>query len=586
MKPIYLHCFDRELTASVGATPNWTRLAQISFTMIAHTTVAPYCSLSALRESCYGNDHLVAIFFRLINEGYINAISHHPSLQDFISSRQRLYSHDIERYPMYAVATTAPEICSQASLIHKQCSTTKHLVSRLSSLSLDPDQLAMQPYFDGSVSTETITEALKRCIGNIGNKAVTWAAFKPHIENDLVESHIKFMISAEYARHYLSFLRGDIITGLPGYQAYDYLSSSFPLLDWQCHEEILNMILPTYFTSQQFRIVFFKQTKLLYGNMNHAEYVSCISNFLLCITTEKNISFYNIPFARKSILIEIRAFNIKPYTDTNPFDILDYWNFAIDHLKNAMSRKYPMTYKRVEENHMSQKVLVCIATDLELEVFMQFVTSKSISCNFVPGVSNTYLSCGTYAGHEIFAVKSQMGSTSAGGATLTVGEAISDLTPHFVISVGIAFGLKSNKHAIGDVLISQQVQMYELQKISDVNIIPRGDRVSASPRLFGRADSSKLLGLPFGIHTGLFLSGEKLVNSPSFKTQLLDLFPEAIGGDMESAGIMSACQRNNIPCITLKGIADWGENKNSDHQALAARNAFTLFFEVLSRTGW
>jgi nucleoside phosphorylase len=57
--------------------------------------------------------------------------------------------------------------------------------------------------------------------------------------------------------------------------------------------------------------------------------------------------------------------------------------------------------------------------------------------------------------------------------------------------------------------------------------------------------------------------------------------PEAIAGEMEAAGIASAADREKIEFIVIKGICDWGENKDKKNQELAARNAFSFAMEVV-----
>lgn len=57
---------------------------------------------------------------------------------------------------------------------------------------------------------------------------------------------------------------------------------------------------------------------------------------------------------------------------------------------------------------------------------------------------------------------------------------------------------------------------------------------------------------------------------------------------MEGAGIASAATRNKVDWILIKGICDWGENKNmagvnkDEDQMTAARNAFSVLFKLLS----
>ena len=61
-----------------------------------------------------------------------------------------------------------------------------------------------------------------------------------------------------------------------------------------------------------------------------------------------------------------------------------------------------------------------------------------------------------------------------------------------------------------------------------------------------------------------------------------------IGGDMETAGVIDACLRNSKPCVFIKGICDWGYDKNTEgvnkekDQMKAATNAFQLIIEAVA----
>jgi nucleoside phosphorylase len=178
----------------------------------------------------------------------------------------------------------------------------------------------------------------------------------------------------------------------------------------------------------------------------------------------------------------------------------------------------------------------------------------------------------------------------SGGSLLTVHESLDVLDPSAVIMVGIGFGCKPDKQQVGDVLISRQVMSYEPQRVTgklfeETKITPRGDRISASPRLIDRFRAGQVGWTKAGVHFGLLLSGEKLIDSPVFKAHLLQLEPEAIGGDMEAAGVLAAAYKGKVDWIIAKGIADWAEAKDKKDQGKAAANAVDLVFHVIRQGG-
>jgi nucleoside phosphorylase len=175
-----------------------------------------------------------------------------------------------------------------------------------------------------------------------------------------------------------------------------------------------------------------------------------------------------------------------------------------------------------------------------------------------------------------------------------VRDALSSLEPKpiAVINTGIAFGLKPAKQDFGDVLVSEQIRLYELERRGRVNIA-RGDRPSSSDILLGwcrdfKSDwaSNTTEDLRPRVHFGLFMSGEKLSDDPDFVAGLLSAEPEAIGGDMEAAGVYAAAQGHalqRIHWIIVKSICDWGMGKGDAHQQVAARNAIDFVFHVVGQ---
>lgn len=137
----------------------------------------------------------------------------------------------------------------------------------------------------------------------------------------------------------------------------------------------------------------------------------------------------------------------------------------------------------------------------------------------------------------------------------------------------------------GDILVSKQLAAYEHQKIKDKNKpIPRGDRVSVPNHLFDKFRSADNDWKGPNVHFGLILSGEKLIDNKSFLDNLLLLEPEAIGGEMEGAGLYAAANDAKADWIIVKAICRLGRgNKNYDTQALAAQNAATFALHVINK---
>jgi nucleoside phosphorylase len=189
----------------------------------------------------------------------------------------------------------------------------------------------------------------------------------------------------------------------------------------------------------------------------------------------------------------------------------------------------------------------------------------------------TYHNLGELNGARVFMALSEMGAGGLGASQQTVHKGILALSPSAVIMVGIAFGVDEQKQAIGDILVSQQLLIYELQRVGKEEIISRGDKAHASIRLIDYFRSADLYWKEATVRFGLILTGEKLVDNIDYRGQLTKFAPEAIGGEMEGAGLYVACQDTHVDWILVKAICDWADgNKSQDkdeHQRLAAQNA-------------
>lgn len=210
----------------------------------------------------------------------------------------------------------------------------------------------------------------------------------------------------------------------------------------------------------------------------------------------------------------------------------------------------------------------------------------------------TYFDLGLVNGARVCLTQSEMGTGGLDGAMQSVLKGIDSLAPSAVIMVGIAFGVDEGKQAIGDVLVSENLRCYDLQRVGthegEVQIVLRGDRPHCSAWLLNRLKSADLRWDGAPVHFGVLLTGDKLVDNFDYREQLRGFEPEAIGGEMEGAGLYAACQDKKVDWILVKAICDWADgNKAQDkgaRQQCAAMNAakfvlHALQFTPFERTG-
>jgi purine-nucleoside phosphorylase len=226
--------------------------------------------------------------------------------------------------------------------------------------------------------------------------------------------------------------------------------------------------------------------------------------------------------------------------------------------------------------------LIVTATDQEDRVLQRSLTARGFG---PPSVVNedrfSYVERFRSDVGRIFHLRTSAGSGGASGAFIMGKNAIDCLKPKFVISVGICFGLQKGKQQLGDVVISELVHDYERHRVSKEKPEDRGARREGSPQLLSRARANLIIWAKAPVHIGTVLSGEKLVDDEDFRSMLLGLHPSAVAGEMEAWGLSAVCHEAQKQFIMVKGICDWGMNKEKSHQEQAAQNACDFVLDCL-----
>jgi nucleoside phosphorylase len=231
----------------------------------------------------------------------------------------------------------------------------------------------------------------------------------------------------------------------------------------------------------------------------------------------------------------------------------------------------------------SNNILLVTVTKVEsLAVLAAFEEHTQQKPAFKPIGEKTYHELGTVNGVHVWLVRSEMGAGGLGASQQSVTKAIGALSPRAVIMLGIAFGMDERKQAIGDILVSTGLQLYDLQRVGTdaaqkIKITIRGSRPDASPWLLDLFRNADLHWRGAKVCFGVLLTGDKLVDNYDFREELKRFAEEAIGGEMEGAGLYVSCHDAKVDWILVKGICDWGDgHKNRSkqkRQELAARNA-------------
>ena len=192
----------------------------------------------------------------------------------------------------------------------------------------------------------------------------------------------------------------------------------------------------------------------------------------------------------------------------------------------------------------------------------------------------------------IIAYECRMGSLRSGAALSATAAAIRHFSPALVIAVGIGFGADREKQRLGDVMVSEQVATYESERHNkDDTHVLRTDIQPAALDWLKRA--MRAPHAMFGLHKGLMLCGEKLLDNRDEHRRLMTAFPTAVGGDMESYGVSVACAdaERKVGWLVIKGISDWGDGTKAEGeearkdalQRQAADNAALVAYFAIHR---
>ena len=195
-------------------------------------------------------------------------------------------------------------------------------------------------------------------------------------------------------------------------------------------------------------------------------------------------------------------------------------------------------------------------TNIEKEI-IRFYIGKYGKCPVAVGMSAPSIS---YQG--LLHVRA-----SACNVTTKLMEAVK---PLYVIAVGICYGMDKRNTSPGDIIVSSDICGYTSLSLGNTfrfqNKPPVGAsllQVFSSPVGYTHTQDGKEV----TVHCGPFIAGSNLIVTPIHKEELKKLWPKALGGEMERAGIMVAAIQNapsNVEAIVIKAICDWGDGEKSE----------------------
>lgn len=212
-----------------------------------------------------------------------------------------------------------------------------------------------------------------------------------------------------------------------------------------------------------------------------------------------------------------------------------------------------------------------------------------------------------------------MSSGTDGGSQDAVDRALKRFTPNLVVSLGCAYGWDPSHNdgqKLGDVLLSKELIAYsEKNKRTDKELIIKDDVIhpistTLKPFLQFYEEEKDWASDKYSVYYGSVLTGCSVLSDAEEKGRIERAVYQhgervPIGGEMEGAGLRKACeqQKKKVPWLVIKGICDWGMQKNiwdelldtqlkgktdlnaeqvkNSIQAIATDNAFQTLIRIL-----
>lgn len=609
---IYLHFLDRELNQAAGSRMTADQVANL-LRLLTATTAAPlYCGLSGPWENDrIPADHMLELE-ALFATGHLELVSHSLTQSEFLDSRRSAYEHDAARYPRYF--TSGSELTWAAPTIVKETGSTKPLVDYLSRWAEHsrPDASWQPIVFK---VRDPIAEALRHREA----QAVTWSYFEPHMgdlaDNANARATVRREISTGFTTDHLRHLGGTIATGIRELHAFDHVAEVFPDFHIPLLRELASVSGLTSVIDRDETDLDTWTRFLEHRDRDNFRLVAGAISWIIRAMWSAEMQrpagravdpddFYSRPTAVLRMIDALRR--AVPYGMRRPLDpslpAADLLRDAHLNLEQCASRlrAADTTVGTFLESTRSQimptkvDVVVLVTTQIEFDTMRdRLIAAAGGPQPTVFDGSSTYTVFGPIGGTMVALLRSSMGSSGPGGSALTVADAVSRLKPWAVVAVGIAFGIDEQKSPIGQVLLSEQLIEYEPQRVGTsgpgtLKIVHRGHRTAGSPILLSRFRDSHLDAHGIDVKAGQLLSGEKLIDNADFKKALTEAFPDAIGGEMEGAGVFAATTRETVDVLVVKAVCDYAAQKGEDkteRQKVAAASAADAFMHVLRAGG-
>lgn len=182
-------------------------------------------------------------------------------------------------------------------------------------------------------------------------------------------------------------------------------------------------------------------------------------------------------------------------------------------------------------------------------------------------------------------------------AALTALRGVQMFRPNLVVLVGITAGV-AGELDVGDLIIPDTVVEYEATKIGTDGEVSHGRQHAIDPlsvaavlawrgleSWLGHISTSRPDGGSSRLSTDAMASGNKVVASAERAALIASSSRKAAAIEMESLGVVEACQRADplVPALVVKAVSDLADEKKDDSWHAFATNAAAELASVLVR---
>lgn len=187
------------------------------------------------------------------------------------------------------------------------------------------------------------------------------------------------------------------------------------------------------------------------------------------------------------------------------------------------------------------KIAIIVAMSKELALITPLLSDHSTLT-----VNGFVFHTGRLSGRDVVVMECGIGKVNAAVGALTL---IENFHPALVINTGVAGGTGATR--VLDLILASGVAYH------DVWCGPGTEpgQAAGCPRIFP-SPLPDSLAAEIGARSGIIASGDIFVSRPEEVRHILELYPDAVACDMESAAIAQVCYIKAVPFVCIRVVSD------------------------------